>query len=253
MNQPAFIHCAYAATASASATDTATGYAPADALIATEDPGVAWKPANTTGAKSYTIYLDGPQVIDCLALLGRGLNGITLEVRGSTDNFSTSNVQLSAGAALVGSCIAWRKWTNSTAYRCIRLNFSGFGSDFLLMYACPTQLQPLPYHADGHDPDVIQAETKHLLSPQKMFLGTTQQNATRPLSLDWGQLTDAEYAPFAAWADNCVATSRPFFYVPDIDQSTVYFGWTDEKYKFSAPYKNGLRDIGKIPFTARVT
>ena len=249
MNRPAFIYAAYLPGTTVAATDTAAGYAPADVLEGCEDSG--WKPVDTTGSKSLTLDLGGAFLVGALAMTGEYLNGVTLEVRASSDNFALSDVQVSPPASIVNFTTAWRNWSAGT-WRYWRLIFSGIGASFLLHHVALGPFEPLPFHGDGHDPDTFGAEGDHLVSVSGYYLGNSQRRAMRAISLGFGQVTADEYVLFQRWADVCVRTLRPFFYVPDTDGTDCLFGWIDAKYKFSAPYKNGLRDMAKIPFNARV-
>jgi hypothetical protein len=251
MNRPAFIYPTHLATATTAATDTAANYAAANVLEGCED--TAWKPANTTGSKSLTIHLGGLLPIGQIALLGQYLNGVTLEVRGSIDNFAASDVQLSA-AAVIGTSefiTAWRMFAENL-YTDIKLIFSGFGASFQVQHVACCRAVPLPFHDDGHDPDSFQPIGTHLIGTAGTYLGATQLCTMRNLNLDFGQITTAQYLPFQLWAEYCVMTMRPFFYVPDTAQPECYFGWVDAKYKFSAPSKTGRRKISTIPFIGRL-
>lgn len=251
MNRPSFIYPIHLTTATVTATDTAAGYAAANVLEGTED--TSWRPANTTGSKSLTIALGGLLPIGQVAILGNYLNGVTLEVRGSTDNFSASDVQLSAESVISSSAFttAWRKWTEAY-YSHIKLIFTGFAGSFEVQHVACCRAVPLPYLEDGHDPDVFQPTGSHLIGVAGTYLGATQQNTMLQLTLNFGQITSGQYLPFQLWAEYCVMTMRPFFYVPDIDQPECYFVWVDAKYKFSAPYKNGVRKLAAIPVTGRM-
>jgi len=251
MNRPSFIYPIHLTTATATATDAATGYPASNVLAGTED--TAWRPLNTTGSKSITIDLGGLLPIGQVAVLGNYLNGVTLEVRGSTDNFATSDVQLSAPAAISSSefITAFRRFTENL-YRQVKFIFSGFAASFAVTHLACCRAVPLPYLADGHDPDVFQTEGTHLVGVVGTYLGATQQRTMRNLLLDFGQIVNSQYPPFQLWAEYCVMTMRPFFYVPDIDQPECYFGWVDAKYKFSAPSKSGARKVAPIPFTGRL-
>jgi hypothetical protein len=251
MNRPTFIYPTHLTTATATATDAATGYAATNVLEGCED--TSWRPDNTSGAKSLTIALGGLLPIGQIAVLGNYLNGVTLEVRGSTDNFSSSNVQLSAGATISSSefITTWRMFTENL-YTHIKLTFTGFAASFEVQHVACCRAVPLPFLEDGHDPDTFQSEGTHLIGTAGTYLGATQQRTMRNLNLDFGQITSSQYAPFQFWAEYCVMTMRPFFYVPNIDAAECYFGWTDAKYKFSAPMKSGARKVAAIPFTGRL-
>lgn len=251
MNKPAFIYATHLTTAVATATDAATGYAVANVLDATED--TSWRPLDTTGAKTVTINLGGTLPIGQIAVLGNYLNGVTLSVHGSTDGFVASDVELSAAAVIGSSAFitAWRRFTEGL-YSHIRLTFSGFAASFEVQHIACCRAVPLPYLEDGHDPDCFQATGTHLVGVAGTYLGASQQNTMLTLSLNFGQITAAQYLPFQLWAEYCVMTMRPFFYVPDIDAPECYFVWVDAKYKFSAPYKNGARKVAPMPVTGRM-
>jgi hypothetical protein len=251
MNRPAFIYATHLNAATVTATDTAAGYAAANILEGCED--TSFKPANTTGSKSITIALGGLLPIGSVAILGQYLNGVTLEVRGSTDGFVSSDVLLSDAAAIVTSAYVstFRRWTEAD-YSHIMLTVSGFSSGFEIQYVACCRDSVLPYLEDGHDPDAIQPEGTHLIGTAGTYLGATQQRTMRSLSLDFGQVTSSQYNRFQLWAEHCVLTMKPFFYVPNIDNQECLFGWVDAKYKFSAPSKSGGRKIAAIPFTGRV-
>jgi len=251
MNKPTFIYPTHLTTATATALTTATGYAAANVLEGVED--TAWKPLNTTGAKSLVIHLGGLLLIGQVAVLGQYLNGVTLELRGSTDNFATSDVQLSAPATIssLAFITTWRSFTENL-YTDIKLIFTGFAASFQVEHVAPCCAVPLPFLADGHDPDAFTPTGSHLIGTAGTYLGATQQCTMRTINIDFGQITAAQYPPFQLWAEYCIATMRPFFYVPDISQPECYFGWIDAKYKFSAPQTTGRRKIAAIPFNSRI-
>ena len=49
----------------------------------------------------------------------------------------------------------------------------------------------------------------------------------------------------------CVRTAKGLFFVPDLSQPTVHFGWIDKKWKYEPKMKLGLYNIPTIPFTSR--
>lgn len=248
MNKPTFIYTVLDSQASIVATDTASGYAAENVLSAAED--TAWKPANTTGEKTLEIDF-GPSVfqdVGQIAIIGKQLDGVTLSIN---ELFGAVRDEISAAAVIstTNNC-TYRTFTQASRGN-IELVFAGMSSSTEIIYVaiCPTV--PLPYLEDGHDPDSYTTEGTHLIGTAGTYLGSTQQRSMLTLSLSFGQVTAAQYAYFAAWAEACIKTMRPFFYVPDTDQPECLFGWVDAKYKFSAPYKNGLRKIAAIPFNAR--
>lgn len=246
MDFPAFIYANYPAGTSAAATGMATGQTAADVLQANEDTYIS--PSGTS--LTLTITAPSPLAYSCLALAGENLDGVALEVRGSTDNFASSNVVISASAALSGNTSAWRAFAVAT-YRYWRLTFTGATTTLRLYHVVLAPLVKLPLMADGADLGNFQATTNHIISPQGHFLGTQKQKCERKLALNFGQEDEPEYQLFVAWAMACVYNPQAFFLVPDCSAATCYFGYTDPDYSFSAPMSVGLRTIGRIPFTSR--
>jgi hypothetical protein len=246
MDKPTFIYPCHYLNATATADDTS--YAAPNVLNGCED--TAWKPSNTTGAKTLIIALGGSLSVGQIAILGTFMYGSTVEIRGSSDGFVSSNFQLSAATMTIPQTITWRSFSETSCTH-IKLIFSTFTSSFSIRHIAVCRAVSLPYLDDGYDPDAFQAEGTQLIGLSGTYLGATQQRTMLSLSLAFGQVTAAQYTPFEQWADACVKTMLPFFYVPDISQQLCLFGWTDAKYKFSAPYKNGLRKVSAIPFTAR--
>lgn len=226
--------------------NAAAGQTGTDVLQPNEDTYVS--PAATT--LTITIDLLAASSNGCIALAGENLNGVLMELRGSTDNFGSSNVVLSASAALSGFTAAWRAYTPAS-YRYLRITLTGATTATRIYHAAVAPLQLLPYLEDGADLDAFQSSTNHIISPQGHFLGSQKSKTERKIPLSWGQVTDTEYQLFVAWATACVRTPQAFFFVPDSAISTCYFGYTDQGYTFSAPSKNGLHALSKIPFTAR--
>lgn len=253
MAQPAFIYpnSPYLPSAAATATDAYAGTSAQNVLSATED--TYWRPANLSGTKHLTIDLIDTRLIDCLALLGQGLDGATVEVRASTDNFAASNVQIVAPTVLVSQVnAAWLPFDGETAhiYRYWRLSFTTLSSAFRVAWVSLADLALLPYFESDPEADSLDIEAEDLISPQGLYLGTAQQSAMRAMSLEFGQVTDAEFFVINHWAGQCLRTKRPFFVVPDTDDTAAYFGWVRDK-RFSAPLKNGLREVSSLTFMTR--
>lgn len=249
MNKPLFVYADYLPEATVTATDTAAGLDPVDVLLAEEDN--VWQPANQSGAKSLTISLSYTRTVGCLAIVGDMLAGVTLEVRGSSDNFSSNNVQLSAPAAMGDWITHWRGWTSGTI-NAIRLIFTGMSPDFAVAHVAVCEYAPLPYFADGADLDAYSSEGSNLVAPDGRFLGSNRQRTMRQVKLDWGQVTDTEVVLFERWADACLRNIRPFFFIPDVGQAACWFCWCEPKQRFSSPRKVGMYNIGSISITARI-
>lgn len=248
--RPSFIYSIAPTTATATASDSSVGYDAQNVIEACED--TAWKPANVTGTKTLTLDLALSLPIGAVAILGQYLNGITLEIRGSTDNFSASDVQLSAPAAINTSAFntAYRRFTEAS-YRYIRLVMSGFGSSSAIMHVACCRTVDLPYLEDNHDAGAFQSTGTHLVGVSGVYLGASQQCTMRNINLDFGHVSASQFPAFQLWAEACIKTMRPFFYVPDVDQPECFFGWVEGKYKFSAPSKLGRHKLAVIPFVSR--
>lgn len=249
MLQPLFIYSDYLSTATVTATDTKAGLAALDILQAEEDN--VWQPLNTTGSKSLTIDLGIAQDIGAIGIVGDYLASVTLEVRASTDNFSVSNVLMSAADTMADYITHCRLWANAT-YRYWRFTFTGMGAAFAVAHIALCQQNLLPWMDDGADLDAYQSEGTSLVSPDGRFLGAARLRTMRTIPAKWGQISASEYIPFQRWGDAALKNIRPFFFVPDSSLPGCYFAWCDPKQKFSAPMSNGLRNIGSITMTARM-
>jgi hypothetical protein len=249
--RPSFIYSIAPVTATAAASDTASGYAAQNIMEACED--TSWKPANITGSKTININLGLVLPLGAVAILGQYLNGITLEIRGSNDNFVSDNVQLSAPTVINSPTFntAYRLFTG-VDYQYISLIMSGFGASSEIMHVAACREVSLPYLEDNHDAESYQPTGTHLVAPSGVYLGSSQQSTMRNLTLDFGQIPTSMFPAFQLWAEACIKTMKPFFYVPDVDQPECHFGWADAKYKFSAPSKLGRHKIAAIPFTSRL-
>lgn len=246
MAQPAFIYDNYATGATVTGANLAAGQTAAVILQANEDTYVS--PAATT--LTLTLDLLSATSIACFALAGENLNGITVEIRGSTDNFAGSTVVVSASATVTGFISVWRSFGAAT-YRYWRVTITGATTATRIYHAALSPLNLLPYLNDGADLDQVTVKAEHLRSPQGHILGIQKTNIMKELNLSFGQVTSVEYALFTAWSITCVRDPIGFFFVPDTAQSTCYFGTVDPKYTYSAPKKNGLNEMANIPFQAR--
>lgn len=246
MDEPLFVYANYPDAVTVTLANAAAGQVGTDVLEANEDTYVSPAAATLT----LTIDLLTPFSCGCLAIAGENLNGVSLELRASSDNFVGSDVLISAAAPLYGYIAAWRLFTPVT-YRYFRVVITGATSGTRIYHLALAPALLLPYMADGADLDAFQSTANHILSPQGHFMGSELTKCERKISLSWGQVMEAEYGLFLLWAYACVQTPKAFFFVPDSGVTTCIFGYTDQNYKFSAPMKNGLRKLAAIPFTGR--
>jgi hypothetical protein len=246
--QPAFLYATYPAGMTVTSSPASPDYAAADVLEAEELNG--WKPANLTGAHSLTVTFPSPFQAEFFALAGKGLDGVTVEVRGSSDGFVASDVQLAAPAVLSGAIAAWGNYP-SASYAAIKYIFSTFGSDFTVKHLACGVLSPLPFPEDGFCAAPLQAEGQHLVSYEGLFLGSVTQRVMRPFSLNFGTVTPAEKPLFDDMVKACVQTAQGLFFVPDLSQTDCHFGTIEKKYKYEPKMTKGMYTIPAIPFTAR--
>lgn len=246
--QPAFIYATFPAGAAVTDSPVSTAYTVADVLQAEECNG--WKPLSITGSHSLVIDYGAAVTVDCLALAGKSLSGVLVEIWGSATADFASPVQILAATALTGSIAAWLRHPTA-GYRYFKYIFSNHGSGFMIKHLVPALLVPLPFFNDGVCLSPLQAEGEHLISHAGLFLGSMTNRVMRTFLLDPGQVTTVEKAQFDAWAAACVRTAQGFFFVPDTGQENIYFGWTEKSYKYEPAMKIGLYTIPRIPFLAR--
>ena len=248
MSQPTILFCDYATSASVTASSTLSGTDAEDILISTED--TSHSPSSTS---SYNIVIDAGSAItaDAVAFLGALLDGVTVEIRGSTDNFAASDVQVLAGAPLVGNINA--AWTtfDSASFRYWKFNVSGHASTIRIAHICLDVAVSFPYFEK--DPDIVNVkpEAKQLVSQGGVYVGTNQTKSMRELKMDWGGVTEADLAVIQTWSVRSIETVRSFFLVPDQAETDVFFGWL-EAGEFSAPLENGLHQVKANTMTTRV-
>jgi hypothetical protein len=246
MHQPLLIYGDYAADVTVALAGAVSGQVGEDVLQGDEDTYVS--PIST--ALTLTIDLQSACLTGVLAIAGENLNGVLLQVHGSTDNLGSSDAQLSGTAPLAGFTAAWLAY-QSASYRYLRLTFTDTTPDMRIYHVALGPLQLLPFMEDGADLDRFTSTTNHILGYQGQFFGSQKVKTERKLDLSWGQIMESEYPVFLAWAIACVQSPQAFFFVPDSSNSTCHFGYVDPGYTFSAPMKAGLRTLAKIPFTSR--
>lgn len=246
--QPAFLYATYPAAATVADSPDSASYDPNVVLQADESQG--WKPASISGSHSLIVNYGAPTTIEAIAIVGKSLAGVTLEIRGSTDNFAASNVQIMAASALSGSVAAWKSFAQAS-YQYVKFIFSGHSSAFMVKHLAAGALSLLPFLNDGVSLEPLQADGEHLISHAGLFLGSTTSKVMRPYSLSFGQVSPTEEATFRAWANACIATARGFFFIPDSGEDTVHFGWVSKDFNYSPPMENSLYDMPAIPFQAR--
>jgi hypothetical protein len=248
MGQPTIIFCDYGTTASVTATSTLTGTSAADVLISTED--TYHQPTSTS---SYSIVIDAGVALtsDVVAFLGANLVGVTIEVRGSTDNFVSSDVQVKAGTLLTANVNAAYLAYTAASYRYWKFNISGHASNTRIAHICLDTAVDFPYFET--DPDILNVtpSAKQLISASGIYVGTNQTKAMRELNLDWGEVTASELAVLEVWAEHSIETVTSFFLIPDQALTDIFFGWLPNGGQFSAPLEDGVYKVAPNKMTTR--
>lgn len=247
MGQPTILYCNYStsATATPSLVGNANG---SDVLIETEDTYYA--PLATS---SFSIVIDAGSAVtyDTAAFLGHVLDGTTLEVRASTDDFAASDVAIYTPTALVANVnTAYVQFTSST-YRYWKFLFSGHASNLRISNICLMAQLALPYFETDPDIDNVTPTGVQLISQAGTYNGANQQKAMRMMSLDWGEVTPTELINIKLFADNCIEVIKPFFFVPDVDETDVFFGWIPNGGRYASPQNPGVHTIPSIQFETR--
>jgi hypothetical protein len=247
MDKPVFLFYNFDAAASVTATDSQAGRDPEDVLYSSED--TYWKPLNVTGSKELVIDRNESTFHNTIALLGIALDGVSLEVRTSTDNFVSSD-NLLFSRVLDSNINA--TWVPHSGCECqyIKLIFTNFDTDFAVSFVCPADAIRLPYLEKDFDPDNIVATGDHLVSSSGMYIGFNLQKSMSEMTISVGEVSPEEYNELFVWRDECVKRMLPFFFVPDAKENAIYFGWLPDK-KFSAPLVDGMRVVGDIRFITR--
>ncbi|MCP3177311.1 hypothetical protein MJO47_09390 [Desulfuromonas sp. KJ2020] len=250
MSQPAFLYCSYLPSAVVTAPGWSAASSVADVLLATEDTFL--RPADQAGDKAITIDFGEDRTCDCLGIVGNALDGCLVDVEASADGFVSDIVPLASGVTLEATANAAAVSFAAAVKPSIRLTFkSGFyPSNLRVAWLCASKLALLPYMDDGSwNPEDLDVEGEFLISQRGLFLGSEVERAMISLNLAFGQVSDFEFTLFEAWKNACVATMSPFFFVPDVDEPKVFFGWPPKK--FVAPIKHGMYDVGTITMTTR--
>lgn len=247
MGRPTFIYGENPAAATVTATDSAANSAPGNVLHPGEDSH--WAPLNQTGAKSVVIDYGSARPFDSIAFLGEYLDGTTVEVRGSTDNFVASDVQVSPPAALsAGINAAWRA-VASSSYRYVKYIFTTFSSALKVCGILATVKPSLPALKLAVDEYAVDVTLKTQMSEAGFYSGSVRARTLQPLGLDFGIVQNAEFADLGAWILDGAGAGLPLFLVPDVDQAGVYFCWL-ERVRLRAPWLDVRNTARKVsPFT----
>jgi hypothetical protein len=183
-----------------------------------------------------TIDLGETRLLDTLALVGEGMDGVTVKLELSTDNsnWSTKLDDVTWSAPVNAG---WDDWASAGA-RYVKISFSTFGSAFRLAWVCLSDRDTYPYLESDWDGSNVDEAGESLISPGGLYLGNIQKRAMRELSVNFGVVANADIAIIADFVEQCVKTGRPWVFVPDVADATCYFCW-QSKPKHSSPFRLG--------------
>ena len=232
------------------ASGTKTGLTSAAVLRATEDE--YWLPDDINIDQTLTLDMGVAVSADGFALAGEKLNNVTIEVRGSTDNFSTSNVLISAASTGGSDNALYRLFKSTQYFRYWKVIISGLTSTSKVYHVLPVNVGQLPYLQDDPDVDGFKINSEVLQAQNGAYLGSVITSRMRNIKLNWGVVTEQEYAIFSIFAEECLLNSHPVWFIPDVSEQKCIFGWFDSKSSFSAPYDKGMRKLQTLSFNARV-
>ena len=246
MDKPTFLYCTWAATATVTPTNSAAGFTPGDILFATEDTTHRFA---TNGYCVYTIDTGVAITADAFAIIGSALHGQVFSILGDADNSGIWTTVLLNHTLSADSGAAWAAFPAKT-FRYWQFVFVNAPSNMEIAHICLCAVSDWPWLEEDWDPDSLTVDGSILLSSSGYFAGGTTQSVMREMPISPGAVTPDEYAVIKAFADTVIRNKRGTFFVPDVSAATVYFGYIDND-TFSAPYRNGLREVAALKFITR--
>ena len=245
MDKPTFLYCTWPAATTVTPTNSAAGFTPGDILFATEDTTHRFTGA---GNNAYIIDAGSTMTADAFAILGNAINGLVIDIDGSANGTDWTAVLVDKTLS-ASPLAAWGEF-NSAAYRYWRITFASAPSNMEIAHICLCAVNDWPWLEEDWDPDSLTVDGSILLSSSGYFAGGTTQSVMREMPISPGAVTPDEYAVIKAFADTVIRNKRGTFFVPDVSAATVYFGYIDND-TFSAPYRNGLREVAALKFITR--
>jgi hypothetical protein len=250
--KPAFLYCDYADAATVTATDSLAGTSPTNVLYATED--TVWSPANATGVKNIVIDLSAASSANSSTFLGVNLNGLSVQVFASSDNFAADSDTLSGVVVLSAQGnVAFLPHT-ATVKRYIKYSISNPTTALQIAHICPDTLVEQPWLDKDPIAEDLSPTFNNLVSSGGLFLGNNQVNTMRAIEIDFGEVTDSEYtSQIEPWVDACIKVASPFYFLPDSTNTVeIYFCWLEDNEGFRAPLVNGNRTVSAVAAKTRL-
>ena len=200
-------------------------------------PYTWWKP--TALPATVTVDCGSAKAVDYWAVYGHDLftQSATIELRGSTDNFSASDVLLDTATRANNKALA--RYINSASYRYWRLRITGSTMPSIAIAALGALLDIPSYLMDGFDPvgrKIVGASNQ---SMDGHPLGRTIRyeqwdESIRFQLLSWGWLRSSFEA---AWSAHL--RDDPFLFVWDPTGHPAEIFLVMIKDKFSSPHRSG--------------
>jgi hypothetical protein len=251
MGKPAILYIDYASTATFTATDTISGRSVDDVANATEDE--FWQPADQTGTKTITIDLGSAIQLDHSCLLGSDMGGVSLTVQTDDNSGFSSPTTRFTGTISSELNSAVIVHTASSTERYIRYQFSGMSADFKIAHIAPDKLVELPTFEQDWGSEGIDADFVSLVTDTGFYTGGITRKAMRNISLNWGDVTTAEFTTLSTFIEDRVKTPGAFFFVPYVDTKTEnYFCWLESNEGLTAPLRLGIRTLSPINCKTRI-
>lgn len=209
--------------ASATASSTASGYDPANAV--TLDRSSLWVAGGTS---SVTLTFDCGATVSNVSGFGianhNGSAWSTITIRGSTDNFAASDVSLKTISGIVSGQDYYAEVTPTSAYRYFRLAISSATSapQVGIFYVGTTET--LTYNPWVGMPDGPKWHVEKKQAQSGAVVAEQWGRAVKVIRMKWGSVETAAKDELVNFLDEEGGPLRPFFYVPREDSTTTTQG-----------------------------
>jgi hypothetical protein len=198
-----------------------------------------------------TINCGTAKTINCLAITGELLAGLSISVDRSSDGGSWSSVALISSSIVNNLAnIIW--FTASQSYQYFRLTITAAPVNLRIYHIAPAPAYLWPKLVDGFDLVGYQPDVTVLKSPQGHPLGIQRNACLRNLTIDFGQMLQAQSVSGQYLLDECINHPQCFFFQPDSANSPTYFGHANMGKKYGIVQKIGRYTMTPIEFISRV-
>ena len=237
------------ADAAIAASSTAAGYAAAN--VADWRPYTWWKPSALPA--TLTVDCAAPAAADYALIYGHDLftQGCTVEVRGSTDNFASSNVLVASHTpannepfVVLFNSVSYRYWRlRITGSAAPALAIAAIGARFVCPIGVPQGFDPLGRDVDG------QINTNENGQPLGRIV--TYERWTSRIRLQRVLRTWARDTFLPAWRAHLRGT--PFVFTWDLDADPTNVRLVTAGKKIDTPHYSGARCDLEFELTGPIT